>query len=176
MISNIFEINCININIIDWDNKKKNLLKLLDNYPEESKEFFHTNKHLPRSGLLPEFCEMFDPEIIQMQKETKMRVHIKDVWTVTYKKNEFHNPHNHGHLGFNGDCKAPCYMTKEVVDELEKQIKKGFSDYVATDGFFWGQQFQEEQAEAYKDQDIKFLKFCQQAINDNRVVEYWCSW
>ena len=80
------------------------------------------------------------------------------------------------HLGFNGDCEAPCYMTKEVVDELEKQIEKGFSDYVATDGFFWGQQFQEDSVKTYKDQDIKFLKFCQQAINDNRVVEYWCSW
>ena len=46
------------------------------------------------------------------------------------------------HLGFNSDQDAPCYMTKEVVDELGEQIEKGFSDYVAEDGFFWGQQFQ----------------------------------
>ena len=80
------------------------------------------------------------------------------------------------HLGFNSDQDAPCYMTKEVVDELSEQIEKGFSDYVAEDGFFWGQQFQEESVKDYKDQDIKFLKFCQQAISDNKVVEYWCSW
>jgi recombinational DNA repair protein RecT len=80
------------------------------------------------------------------------------------------------HLGFNSDQDAPCYMTKEVVDELGKQIEKGFSDYVAEDGFFWGQQFQEESVKEYKDQDIKFLKYCQQAISDNKVVEYWCSW
>ena len=80
------------------------------------------------------------------------------------------------HLGFNSDQDAPCYMTKEVVDELSEQIEKGFSDYVAEDGFFWGQQFQEESVKDYKDQDIKFLKFCQQAINENKVVEYWCSW
>ena len=80
------------------------------------------------------------------------------------------------HLGFNSDQKAPCYMTKEVVDELGEQIEKGISDYVAEDGFFWGQQFQEESVKDYKDQDIKFLKFCQQAINENKVVEYWCSW
>ena len=80
------------------------------------------------------------------------------------------------HLGFNSDQDAPCYMTKEVVDELGEQINKGFSDYVAEDGFFWGQQFQEESVKDYKDQDIKFLKFCQQAINENKVVEYWCSW
>tara|TARA_R100001224_G_scaffold34074_1_gene19170 strand:+ start:225 stop:659 length:435 start_codon:yes stop_codon:yes gene_type:complete len=80
------------------------------------------------------------------------------------------------HLGFNSDQEAPCYMTKEVVDELGEQIEKGFSDYVAEDGFFWGQQFQEESVKDYKDQDIKFLKYCQQAISENKVVEYWCSW
>ena len=80
------------------------------------------------------------------------------------------------HLGFNSDQNAPCYMTKEVVDELGEQIEKGFSDYVAEDGFFWGQQFQEESVKDYKEQDIKFLKYCQQAINENKVVEYWCSW
>jgi hypothetical protein len=80
------------------------------------------------------------------------------------------------HLGFNGDQEAPCYMTKEVVDELGEQIKKGFSDYHAEDGFFWGQQFQEDSVKEYKEQDIKFLKFCEQAISEGKVVEYWCSW
>ena len=37
-------------------------------------------------------------------------------------------------------------------------------------------EFQEDSVKEYKDQDIKFLKFCQQAISDNKVVEYWCSW
>ena len=40
------------------------------------------------------------------------------------------------HLGFNGDQEAPCYLTKEVVEELGEQIQKGFSDYHAEDGFF----------------------------------------
>ena len=80
------------------------------------------------------------------------------------------------HLGFNADQDAPCYMTKEVVKELGEQIEKGFSDYNAEDGFFWGQQFQEESVKEYKEQDMKFLKFCEQAIDEGKVVEYWCSW
>jgi hypothetical protein len=96
------------------------------------------------------------------------------------KWNEQNTTHKHegdlGHLGFNGDCEAPCYMTEEVVKELAEQIQKDFSDYHATDGFFWGQQFQEESVKEYKEQDIKFLKFCEQAINEKKVVEYWCSW
>jgi len=80
------------------------------------------------------------------------------------------------HLGFNGDQDAPCYITEDVVKELAEQIKKDFSDYPATDGFFWGQQFQEDSVKEYKEQDIKFLKFCEQAISEKKVVEYWCSW
>ncbi len=80
------------------------------------------------------------------------------------------------HLGFNSDQDAPCYITEDVVKELAEQIEKGFSDYHAEDGFFWGQQFQKESVKEYKEQDIKFLKFCEQAINDKKVVEYWCSW
>ena len=80
------------------------------------------------------------------------------------------------HLGFNGDQEAPCYMTEEVVKDLAEAIQNDFKDYEATDGFFWGQQFQEESVKEYKEQDIKFLKFCEQAINEKKVVEYWCSW
>ena len=80
------------------------------------------------------------------------------------------------HLGFNGDQDAPCYITEDVVKELAEQIKKDFKDYPATDGFFWGQQFQEDSVKEYKEQDIKFLKFCEQAISEKKVVEYWCSW
>ena len=80
------------------------------------------------------------------------------------------------HLGFNSDCDAPVYITEDVVKELAEQIQKDYKDYPATDGFFWGQQFQEESVQEYKEQDIKFLKFFEQAINEKKVVEYWCSW
>ena len=96
------------------------------------------------------------------------------------KWDEQNTTHKHegmlSHLGFNGDDDSPVYITEKVAQELAEQIQKGFKDYVAEDGFFWGQQFQEESVKEYKEQDIKFLKFCQQAINDKKVVEYWCSW
>ena len=57
---------------------------------------------------------------------------------------------------------------EEVVKELAEQIQKDFSDYHADDGFFWGQQFQEESVKEYKEQDIKFLKFCEQSINEKK--------
>ena len=60
------------------------------------------------------------------------------------------------HLGFNGG-QGGVTITEEVVKDLEEAIKNGYWDHFANDGFFWGQQFQEEQVNEYKAQDEKFL-------------------
>ena len=78
------------------------------------------------------------------------------------------------HLGFNAGEKV--YMTEEVCDNLEKAISSNYAEYFASDGFFWGQQFQEHSVKEYEEQDLAFLNFCRQAIKDKKVVEYECSW
>jgi len=78
-------------------------------------------------------------------------------------------------LGFNGEDKA-VNITKDVVKRLEEAIKNGYYDYFATDGFFWGQQFQEEQVKEYAKMDKQFLKFCKEALKKGETIEYSCSW
>jgi len=78
-------------------------------------------------------------------------------------------------LGFNGD-EHKVIITKDIVKRLEKAIKDNYFDYFATDGFFWGQQFQEEQVKEYRKYDKQFLKFCKDALKKGQVVEYSCSW
>ena len=96
---------------------------------------------------------------------------------VQHAKQNKHLEHkgNLGHLGFNGGDE-PVFITEDLVKDLAEAIKNGYSDFFVADGFFWGQQFQEESVKDYKEQDMKFLKFCEQAISENKVVEYWCSW
>ena len=78
------------------------------------------------------------------------------------------------HLGFNaGDT---VYMTEEVVKDLEEAIKNDYHAYFASDGFFWGQQFQEPSVKEYKKLDLQFLEFCKEALKNKQVVEYECSW
>ena len=78
------------------------------------------------------------------------------------------------HLGFNaGDT---VYMTEEVVKDLEEAIKNDYHAYFASDGFFWGQQFQEQSVKEYKKLDLQFLEFCKEALKNKQVVEYECSW
>ena len=77
------------------------------------------------------------------------------------------------HLGFNG---GPVNITNEILDRLEEAIKNGYYDYFAHDGFFWGQQFQEESAKEYKILDKRFVKAARKALAAGREVRYNCSW
>ena len=75
------------------------------------------------------------------------------------KKEQEHNTHDDlQHLGFNGG-QGGVTITEDLIKELEEQIKNGYWDCFASDGFFWGQQFQEEQVKEYKAQDKEFLKW-----------------
>jgi hypothetical protein len=79
------------------------------------------------------------------------------------------------HLGFNGG-QGGVTITEEVVKDLEEAIKNGYYDHFASDGFFWGQQFQEEQVTEYKAQDEKFLRWCKQRLKEKKEIGYDCSW
>ena len=113
-------------------------------------------------------------KVFVWRKHARLQQFMSSQWN---KQNKHHQHEGHlAHLGFNADQEAPVYITEELVLDLAEAISNNYKDYVAEDGFFWGQQFQEESVKEYKDQDVKFLKFCQQAISEKKVVEYWCSW
>ena len=80
---------------------------------------------------------------------------------------------NLAHLGFNG---GPVNITNEILDRLEKAIKDGYWDYFAHDGFFWGQQFQEDSVKEYKELDKQFLRAARKALKAGRKVTNNCSW
>ena len=79
------------------------------------------------------------------------------------------------HLGFNGG-QGGVTITEDVVKDLEEAIKNDYWDHFANDGFFWGQQFQEEQVNEYKAQDEKFLEWCKQRLKEKKDIGYDCSW
>ena len=78
-------------------------------------------------------------------------------------------------LGFNGEDHK-VIITKDILKRLEEAIKEDYFRHFASDGFFWGQQYQEEQAKEYKKQDLEFVKFCKDALEKKEVIEYSCSW
>ena len=96
----------------------------------------------------------------------------KELSTLKYKNNTMEDLQ---HLGFNGG-QGGVTITEEVVKDLEEAIKNGYYDHFANDGFFWGQQFQEEQVNEYKAQDEKFLRWCKQRLKEKKDIGYDCSW
>ena len=92
------------------------------------------------------------------------------------KKNQEHNTHGDlQHLGFNGG-QGGVTITEDVIKDLEEAIKNDYYSYFASDGFFWGQQFQEEQVKEYKAQDEEFLKWAKEQVKAGRQIGYDCSW
>ena len=77
-------------------------------------------------------------------------------------------------LGFNNE--SSLELTTEDLEKLEKAIKEDYFNCFADDGYFWGQQFQEESVKEYKDQDKNFVKWARQELKDGNKVFYSCSW
>ena len=78
------------------------------------------------------------------------------------------------HLGFNAGDEV--YITEEVVKDLETEYKTDFHGSFCSDGFFWGQQWQEHAVKEYKAQDKKFIEWCKEQIKNKKVPIYTCSW
>ena len=71
------------------------------------------------------------------------------------------------------------YEEKEknlIFKKLEEAIKTDYHRYFCPDGFFWGQQFQEESMREYREQDEEFLKECKKALELGEPLTYECSW
>ena len=121
---------------------------------------------------LDQYAEGLDKEFY-WRKHARLQEFMSREHAKQYPK--FKSESNLGHLGFNGGD-GDVNITKELLDKLEKAIKSDYCEYFASDGFFWGQQFQEESAKGYKDQDMQFLKAARKALEDGRTIKYNCSW
>tara|TARA_R100001530_G_scaffold100292_1_gene69706 strand:+ start:256 stop:645 length:390 start_codon:yes stop_codon:yes gene_type:complete len=127
----------------------------LDQYADGLNKEFYWRKHARLQVFMAREYEKQNP------KETKASINSSDL----------------GHLGFNSDSN-PGYVniTNEILDRLEEAIKTEYHKYFASDGFFWGQQFQEYSITEYKNLDKQFLKAARKALADGREVTYSCSW
>ena len=79
------------------------------------------------------------------------------------------------HLGFNGGM-GGVKITEELVNRLEEEHMNDYWNCFASDGFFWGQQFQEDAVKEYKAQDKKFIDWCREQLKKGKDIGYDCSW
>ena len=138
------------------------------------------DQHAHLRGHKVDWDKYYEDDKEENEKVFVWRKHARLQQFMSAKWDEQNTTHKHeghlAHLGFNADEEAPVYITEKVAKELAEQIEKGFADYEAEDGFFWGQQFQEETVKEYKAQDLNFVKWAKQEIKDGNKIFYSCSW
>ena len=101
---NLFEVPMWSLPSINFKKKKEQLVKLLKNYPEKRTgiQNFTTNRQSPRPNLKEAFTNIYEEELGMLVQSVKADVAIEDIWSVSYKKGDYHSPHNHGTIGFAG--------------------------------------------------------------------------
>ena len=101
---NLFNIPFWKIQTINFEEKKKELNKILKSYPEEKKgmQEFATNRQSDRSGLVEKFFSIMKQELEDFSREIETDFAITEIWTVSYDKGDWQGMHNHGSLGLTG--------------------------------------------------------------------------
>jgi hypothetical protein len=102
---NLFEVPSWKIQTINFEEKKKELVKLLESYPEEEKkgeQEFSTNRQTDRSGLIEGVFLIMKQEFEDFSKEIKKDFAITETWSVSYVQGDCQLPHNHGSMGLTG--------------------------------------------------------------------------
>jgi len=95
-INPLFSIPFFKTNVTNWKIKKKKLLKCLIK-KNKSKSF---NSDRAKAIYKDAVKDILKDEINEFQKCVERKLYITDMWSVSYKKKDFHPPHTHGGSGF----------------------------------------------------------------------------
>ena len=105
----LFNIPFWGIRTINFKEKKKELVKLLESYPEERVKYdemkegeFATNRQTDRSGLVEQFASIMNQELEGFSKEIKKDFAIVEIWSVSYAQGDSQSAHNHSSMGLSG--------------------------------------------------------------------------
>jgi hypothetical protein len=102
--TNLFSIPMWKILVNNFKQKKKDLKKILKSFPEKRSglQTFETNRQIDRTYLSEHFSKIFENELNSLVDQLKTNIQIEDVWSISYKKEDYHITHNHGSIGLTG--------------------------------------------------------------------------
>ena len=95
-----FKLKFIYLETDNFRSKKKKIIKELDKYPETDRGNFFSNKDSCK--ITEKLIDVFDDEFAKLDDYFDKDIYLETAWSVTYKKGNFHVPHNHGSTGYAG--------------------------------------------------------------------------
>lgn len=100
----LFTIPMWTLPCLNFSKKKKQLEQLVKSFPERKHgiQTFATNRQKDRSGFAEAFSKICGDELNMLSQKIKKDIQIEDIWSVSYKKGDYHTPHNHGATGLTG--------------------------------------------------------------------------
>tara|TARA_R100001126_G_C4835636_1_gene154163 strand:- start:10 stop:534 length:525 start_codon:yes stop_codon:yes gene_type:complete len=99
-IEPIFKVEFFKIKSINFENKREQIEKLFEQYPEIRLQNFYTNRN--KSNMTWELQEVFKDEFNLIRTKFNSKIDLKRTWSVSYDKGDYHVAHNHGSLGYAG--------------------------------------------------------------------------
>jgi len=99
-IDPIFKIEFFKIKCIYFKKKKKLIKEVLKQYPEIPFDNFYSNRN--RANFIEDFKKIFKDEINFINIKYNKKINLYNLWSVSYKKGNYHVPHNHGSKGYCG--------------------------------------------------------------------------
>ena len=105
MIENtLFNIPVWSIPTLNFKKKKSQLEKLCKAFPERKHgmQTFYTNRQKDRTGFADAFNSIVGEELGMLSQRLKKDIQLQDIWSVSYKRGDYHTPHDHGSVGLAG--------------------------------------------------------------------------
>ena len=107
--TNLFHIPFWKIQVINFEEKREKLNKVLEQFPENGRkgreggiQDFVTNRHSNRFGLVGKFVSIMGEEMEEFSRDIKKDFAIHEMWSVSYDTGDHHASHNHGSMGLTG--------------------------------------------------------------------------
>ena len=99
------------------------------------------------------------------RKHSRLQQFMSDIWG---------NNNPDSSEAMNGDDEL--VITKDIIEQLRKEIDSNYHNCFCSGGFFWGHQFQEEAVKEYADLDKQFCDWADKELDNGNEVIYSCSW
>ena len=86
----------------NFDKKKKEIVKMLEDYPEhrtDTQNFSSNRYDTNKQDMMSKFVNIIKEEIREISQEIKSNLAVTDVWSASYETGDYHIPHIHNSTG-----------------------------------------------------------------------------